>query len=388
MMHPTEGTLRAYLDGELEAAQIERVAVHLRLCAACRWQLDALSARSASARRAMDVLAPRPSEAPLPASVALARLKQAAAQSRRAATQQQRNLAALLRTGVENMFSNKFRPVWATLAIIAVIGILSSFAPVRAAASQFLGLFRVRKFAVISINPQTLENMDNAGVQEQIANVFSEDVTIVREPSEPVPVASAEEASQKAGVRVRLPSALGAPDSLEVQNGLELRYTFDAERARAALDMMGKSKLQIPAGLDGAVIHVDIQPMVSAEFGAEDQKVTLIQANSPSIDLPPNVDVNVLGETLLQLWGLSPDEARAAAAKIDWMNTLVIPMPTNMASYREVTVEGSQGLFVEQTERRSDRPMFTLLWQKDDVVYGLIGYGTFDGALEIVNSMP
>lgn len=286
------------------------------------------------------------------------------------------------------MFSNKFRPVWATLAIIAVIGILSSFAPVRAAASQFLGLFRVRKFAVISINPQTLENMDNAGVQEQIANVFSEDVTIVREPSEPVPVASAEEASQKAGVRVRLPSALGAPDSLEVQNGLELRYTFDAERARAALDMMGKSKLQIPAGLDGAVIHVDIQPMVSAEFGAEDQKVTLIQANSPSIDLPPNVDVNVLGETLLQLWGLSPDEARAAAAKIDWMNTLVIPMPTNMASYREVTVEGSQGLFVEQTERRSDRPMFTLLWQKDDVVYGLIGYGTFDGALEIVNSMP
>ena len=114
---------------------------------------------------------------------------------------------------------------------------------------------------------------------------------------------------------------------------------------------------------------------------------TLIQANSPSVDLPPNIDVSAMGEMLLQVWGLTPDEAHRTAAAIDWTSTLVIPLPVNTVAYSEVTVEGSPGLYIEGQEEGRGRSSFTLLWQKDEVVYALMGPGTLERALEIANSM-
>ncbi|MBN1889771.1 MAG: zf-HC2 domain-containing protein [Thermoflexales bacterium] len=393
-MHVTQGTLRAYLDGELDAAHVERVAAHLRDCSRCRAELSDLSAHSAAARQAIGLLAPGAAESLSPMPVALARFKQTRASRRADARAGEPGALNWIQKGVTTMFNTRLRPVWATVALVAVVALLLSLAPVRAAASQFLGLFRVRKFAVVSVDPALFtEDFNSAAVQEQIAQMLSDDVDTLREPQEPVTVASADEASQKAGIPVRLPAALGAPKAIEVQNGFEMRYRFNAERVRTVLEYAHMDEVQLPPGLDGALVHVDVQPIVAATYGSDEDSVrlrnnmVLIQAASPSVDLPPGVDVDKLGEMLLQVWGLPPDEARQAAAKIDWTSTLVIPLPTKFTDHQEVLVGDSPGLFVRQFEEDGVR-RFALLWHKDDVVYALMGDGTLERALEIANSMP
>ena len=73
-MHTNEGTLRAYLDGELEAQMCTAVAAHLRECAACRKQLDRLASRVSATSHYLQALAPRGADLPAPAPVALSRL--------------------------------------------------------------------------------------------------------------------------------------------------------------------------------------------------------------------------------------------------------------------------------------------------------------------------
>jgi len=50
-MHYSDGTIRAFLDGELELALTRELAKHLRSCADCRWRLDRVSADGRAAAR-------------------------------------------------------------------------------------------------------------------------------------------------------------------------------------------------------------------------------------------------------------------------------------------------------------------------------------------------
>src|SRR5665647_224077 len=60
------GELRAYLDGELAAGRGGLVESHLASCDSCRQECEALGRNASFARSAMDVLAPLPSQLPMP----------------------------------------------------------------------------------------------------------------------------------------------------------------------------------------------------------------------------------------------------------------------------------------------------------------------------------
>jgi len=73
-MHKNEGTLRAYMDGELDAEACAAVAAHLRECSACRKELKSLASRASATSHYFEALGPRGAELPAPAPVALTRL--------------------------------------------------------------------------------------------------------------------------------------------------------------------------------------------------------------------------------------------------------------------------------------------------------------------------
>src|SRR5712691_428379 len=64
MSHVDEGTLHAYLDGELPAPERERVAVHIAACAECRTRLEEERALAVRARELLAHVAP-PARAPV-----------------------------------------------------------------------------------------------------------------------------------------------------------------------------------------------------------------------------------------------------------------------------------------------------------------------------------
>ena len=402
-MHKNEGTLRAYLDGELDAQACAAAAAHLRECAACRKQLESLASRTSATSRHLQALAPRPlplgkgAELPAPAPVALARLH------KRLANEEGRSARLALRRPdrqafaggfvemFKQMFNTRYRAAWAGLAAILVVASLLTLAPVQAAASQFLSLFRVRKFAVVSVNPASLQNLEKAG--GQIDKLLSDSATFVKKPSEPITVTTAAEATQKAGIPVRLPTALAGAPRLMVQDGVDAKIKIDLARVRAILEAAGRSDVKLPDSLDGASVEFIVPPMAAAQFGDCPRGldcVSLVQLASPTVDAPAGVNVSQMGEAMLQLLGLSPDEARHFAQAIDWSSTLVIPIPTDAATFRDVTVDGVSGVLVQADSRKSggpNRTHYTLLWQKNDVVYALSGTGDPTRAVEIADSL-
>src|SRR5207248_9214021 len=97
------------------------------------------------------------------------------------------------------------RPVWAGLTAVAVLAMAFSLAPVQAWASNLLGLFRVQQVQVLPIDTTQLSALSNdSSLVKQISQLFSDSVTVTRQPGQPVVVANAAEASQAAGFNVRL----------------------------------------------------------------------------------------------------------------------------------------------------------------------------------------
>jgi hypothetical protein len=106
--------------------------------------------------------------------------------------------------------------------------------------------------------------------------------------------------------------------------------------------------------------------------------VHLVQANSPEVTLPTGVDLAQLGEIGLRILGLDPAEARRMASTIDWTSTLVVPVPSNASSFREVTVHGQRGLLVTTNGDPAGTPNgrragAIVMWTEGDRVFALAG---------------
>jgi hypothetical protein len=86
-------------------------------------------------------------------------------------------------------------------------------------------------------------------------------------------------------------------------------------------------------------------------------------------------------EIALRILGLSLDEARQYAYSIDWHGTLLVPVPADVASFREVDIGASRGLLIEANEQSSlgtSNPRrgvqgSMILWSDDGKVFSLAG---------------
>ena len=105
----------------------------------------------------------------------------------------------------------------------------------------------------------------------------------------------------------------------------------------------------------------------------------------PEIEAPPGIDINQAGQAMLQIMGMTPEEAQAFSNRVDWATTLVVPVPQG-ADYRSITVDGVDGVLLEDTYAGGNA-RFTMLWVKDGMFYALSGDGTRYSPIRIGNSM-
>ena len=262
------------------------------------------------------------------------------------------------------------------LAAVLFIAALFSFPAVRATASDFLGLFRVQKFAPISISPgqmATLEQLAEEGMAPG-------ELEIRHEPGVAAAVDSLAEAGIQTGLNVRTIAGLGDPSAINVIDGGDGRLRIDLAAARALMEAAGADPTLLPDNLDGAVVQVTVFPGVQQSWGEE---FTFLQAPSPLVDYPDDVDAQALGEAALQVLGTEPREAHRIAQSIDWAGTLLMPIPSEMVTYNEVTVDGISGVALEPLDGSGG----ALMWQKEGNIYLLSTQGGTDELLNLAESL-
>ncbi len=390
-MHLHAETIHSYIDHELSEAERARAAAHLQNCAECRSRLDGMTARAERVRRQLDVLGPA---APAP-QLAFEKFK-----ARR--LDASRRKEPLMQT----LFTKRYRPAWMALGLIVLLALAFSLEPVQVWAGQLLQMFRVQQIAVLPIDETGLTSLSgNEALVNQVGQMFSKSVTVSKKPGAPVSVTSAAQAGQMAGFKVRLPASRTDTPQLRVQGASAFQFVVDRARAQALLDQTGHSDLKLPASVDGATIKVTIPAGVTAGYGNCPQPETggrtmgggsaarrfancimLVEIPSPTIDTPPNLNVEQLAVIGLQFTGMTSQQAQEYAQSVDWTSTLVIPIPKNGASYQKVNVDGSQGYLIQRP--MDDAPEFALVWVKNGIIYAIGGLGTSSAqAMQMANSM-
>lgn len=390
-MHLTEGKIKTYLDQQLTPAGREQVEAHLAICSQCQQRAASLRSLGKQVGQHLAALAPSPEQSSLLAS---------------ARSNLQNRIADKEKTYMRNkIFAPRYRLAWAAMALILVLAVALLFPPVQAIANSFLGLFRVQQFTVVQVNPENLP--EGLGSSAQLETMFTNNVQI-QEQGETQQVSSREEASQLAGMAVRLPAGMRNQPILKVMPGAEITFEIDLQLAQAVLNEIGRSDIQLPDSLDGATVRVNLQSAIIAmygdcEFNPEQARqegydpdnprlprlpdcTTFVQMPSPVISAPPSLDLQKIGEAYLQMLGMSAEEAAQFAQTVDWTTTLVIPIPRHGTTYKEVLVDGVNGTFILQNAQ--DYPdQYLLIWVKDGILYALTGPGNGNSALRVANSL-
>lgn len=264
-----------------------------------------------------------------------------------------------------------WRPLAVGAAAVICLALLFSFAPVRQVAADFLGLFRVRKFAVIPLDQQQTDRLE-ALLQQTDTGVLGEP-QFTREEGPEQAVSDATQATSLAGYGVRTPSKLSGNAVLEkftVQAGPAMHYEIDRTTLEAVLRAAGARIDGLPQ-TDKLTFDVDIASITRQQYWLGLNRLELMQVPSPEVDLPEGIDPVTLAETAFLFLGMPAEDAGRMAASIDWTSTLVIPLPAQAAQAREVSVDGVTGLLIESVDNA--RKNSALLWERNGILYFLSG---------------
>ena len=293
------------------------------------------------------------------------------------------------------------------LAAAFVLTLIVSIPATRALADQLLSLFRVEQVAVVPIDFTGMQQLTGDGpLGKQMSQLLSSSTTVTQKPGKPQQVADAAQAGKLSGFTVRVPQGK-TPSRISVLGASAFTFTVDRARAQAVLDEGGRTDLQLPASIDGAQISARIPAAVSVDFGScpdpsDDTAggfegggsrgrryadcVILAEIPSPTVDAPANVDIAQLAQLGLEFTGMSSEQAAAFTSSVDWTSTLVIPIPRNAATYRQISVDGVTGTLIERPV--DDAPQFVLIWIKNGIVYSIGGLGSnSQQAIDMANSL-
>jgi hypothetical protein len=403
-----QGTLRAYLDSQLDPGQLSAVEDHLKSCAACQQEVRALNTHASCAREGLSRLP----ELPEGDNVAIAW----------AEFQRKREDAMDAEQGHWGLWQ-KLSLAGGGLAAVALVVALT-VAPVRAWAESLLAIFRVEHFTVLELNPDSFKNKgleNNQMLNQTVGRMLSDEVTVTQKPQKPQLVADAAAASKLAGFPVQLLSG-ETPAALVFESGVAVQMKLDQDRLQSILDEAGRSDLQIPSSVDGARIAVRIRPGVMAFYGncghmpaqlvgsssdsdhqvhivvgaggkptrsheeADSTCMTLMELPSPTVSAPAEINPAQIAQVVLQFLGMSANDAANFTQTVDWTSTLVLPTIRGQSSYEQVHINGNEGAMLRPASQ-GQPDHFSLIWVNDGILHALNGTGDDTTAINLASQL-
>jgi hypothetical protein len=289
----------------------------------------------------------------------------------------------------------RWGPLIAGLGALLLLVMVFAYPPAQATAQGFLDLFRVRRFSAIAVDPARLDQIRSTNIDFE--SMIGNSVQQVKTPASPAVVTDAAAATKAAGFNVRVPQVPAGYtlQEIRVQGEGITRITADTGKLQSLLDALQISDVKPPAKLNGAVITIRKPSMVVMSYNTGRDPVTIIQGGSPEVTLPDGVNLSDLGVLGLRILGLSASDARQFAAAIDWRTTLLVPVPSNAASFREVDLLKTKGIMITTggtggTSLRSQdgaRQHTLLIFAEGDMVFALESGPAGTELVDLANSL-
>jgi hypothetical protein len=353
---------------------------HVAGCERCAAAYARIEAAAALTRRRLG--APPQEDAPYDATLALHKFK--------AHTER--------KTQMTEFGKSRMRPALA--AGMLALTLLAAFAitPVRTAALGLFDVFRVEKFAAVTVDvsrmPMKLnQNVDEAELRQELESHRAEGpnpnvlgtYSGPMKPEKARQFGSIEEAGQAIGSDLAdAGPALAGRELKRVYATEPVRssYTFDTEKIRAKMKEAGVQGVRVPQQIDGKTFTFNIPQGVFVQYGSDEDGAVFAQGKSPSLSIPEGVNMDYLRQDFLMVPGLPQDLVAQVQAIEDWEHTLIIPLPPGGSS-REVKIGRSQGLLLSDKTGEHNG----VLWERGGTLYALGGKLSQDDVLNAARAV-
>jgi hypothetical protein len=286
------------------------------------------------------------------------------------------------------------------LAAAAGVALVASALAVSGVAGSILQIFEPKSVVAVPVTQGDLTYLGQACSGLNLQECLGAYGTFVwTTPPQPKEVTTRVQASAEAGfgalAPASLPSGVSGTPRYGVINRSSATFTFSADSTRQAAARQNRTAPPLPANIDGSKLFITGGPAVvqvwgaptappTATGGSYPDVPTLIvgQAKAPTVS-SDGVTVDELRGYLLSQPGISPQLAAAIRAIGDPSSTLPVPVPAELAISHPVTVQGVQGLYVGDNTGIAS----AVIWQKDGMMFEVIGSFNESQALAIANSM-
>jgi hypothetical protein len=285
------------------------------------------------------------------------------------------------------------------LAAAAGVVIVASALTLSGVAESVLKIFEPKSVIAVPLTEGDLNYLGQAcaglNLPECLGAYGTFEWTAAPQPKE---VNTRSQASAQAGFTAlaptSLPSSVTGDPRYGVVNRSTATFTFSADSTQQTAARQNRTAPPLPANIDGSKLFITGGPAVVQIWGAPagapvsrgqaDVIPTLIvgQAKAPTVS-SDRVTVDELRAYLLSQPGISPQLAAAIRAIGDPSSTLPVPVPAELAISHAVSVQGVQGLYVGDNTGIAS----AVIWQKDGMMFEVIGSFTESQALAIANSM-
>ncbi len=280
------------------------------------------------------------------------------------------------------------------LAAAASVALIAVLLTVSGVAETILTIFEPKQVVAVPITATDITAADAAGLTTYGTLTWSS-------PPRPYDVPDIATAAKVTGMKVLAPAQLPSGVSVAtarygVMDKTTATFTFSAEKTQAAATRLNRTAPPMPANIDGSKLFITGGPAVVQYFddgttptpssGADPfaslPKLIVVQGKGPLVQ-SDGVTVEQLQQYLLAQPGITPQLAAQIKAIKDPSSTLPIPIPVDMATSKNVTVQGVTGVFVGDSTGLGS----AVIWSKDGIVYGVAGTLSESQILAVANSL-
>lgn len=367
MAHLNDGTLRRMVDDP--DARAGSAAAHLDSCAECQSRFKTISDDAGSVATLLAV-----SDAPVDVRRAFDLVRTAPAAEPRFGFR-----LPMPRPGTSRPFVLAVAAAFVALALLGTViaqNLKTNFQP-----------STVQTVPVTVADIQALSKLADYGT-----------ITWTQQPDLKVATSAADAESVAGGLKApvvaNLPSGVSHNVTYGAMPQAQAVFTFSAAKAQATADAQGKSLPALPAGMDGAQLTVTVGPAIGEIYGELHQPSA---SNSSEVNLPQlvvgetsaptvtstQVSVQQLESYLLAQPGISPDLAAAIKAIKNPSGTLVIPIPIQYATSKNITVQGVQGVALGDNTGVGSG----VIWVKNGKVFVVAGSIKQSDAIDIADNL-
>jgi hypothetical protein len=355
---PDIGDWRAWLDREPEAADLGQ---HLGNCVACQALVADLHDAATHAETSLAMLA---TSVPDAGETAVARER---FERRRrtgtpiAAMETEREPTPISRWP---RIPTGWRIAGSGIAAAIALTLVVSLTPQgQTTAAAFLAQFRSQQVAAIEITPQTqaaitrtMQTLSNLGTLQTPAGLANgqRPEAAARSLADQSQTVSIAEASQTVKFPVQTPDPASLPPGFDktptvrVSPATQMRFTFDKNKARSYFQSTGHPEVSLPDKFDGASLVVSIPSAALLQYANPSSKDALIvaQAGELVVDAEGNVSLDEMRDFLLSLPGLPQSTVNQLKQIKNWNQTLPVPVPVDVATWKPTTIKGNQALLL------------------------------------------